>query len=149
MPWFQSWEEHMTIDKARVKLPHKDCHFLTLCPAYQEKRIIVFWILKKEYKISLNRMAPDDVFLLLINPPSKNKPVQKLTAKYVFDCYEKRQGRIQDFFRRGCTRLLFYFNTNKPHSFFLQNTICIRKPQVISEGGGGRTPCILPLDPPL
>ena len=32
-------------------------------------------------------MAPDDVFLLLINPPSKNKPVQKLIAKYVFDCY--------------------------------------------------------------
>ena len=27
-------------------------------------------------------MAPDDVFLLLINPPSKNKPMQKLIAKY-------------------------------------------------------------------
>ena len=48
-----------------------------------------------------------------------------------------RQGRIQDFFRRGCTRLLLYFNTNKPHSFFLQNTSFVRKPQVIS-GGGGR-----------
>ena len=35
------------------------------------------------------------------------------------------------------------------HSFFfLQNTSCIRKPQVIS-GGGVRTPCTLPLDPPL
>ena len=35
--------------------------------------------------------------------------------------------------------------------FFLQNTSCIRKPQVISEGRGGgvRTPCTLPLDPPL
>ena len=28
------------------------------------------------------------------------------------------QGRIQDFFRRGSTRLLLYFNTNKPDSFF-------------------------------
>ena len=28
------------------------------------------------------------------------------------------QGRIQDFFRRGCTRLLLYFNTNKPQFFF-------------------------------
>ena len=29
------------------------------------------------------------------------------------------QGQIQDFFfRRGCTRLLLYFNTNKSHSFF-------------------------------
>ena len=34
--------------------------------------------------------------------------------------------------------------------FFLQNTSCIRKPQVISWGGGGvGTPCTLPLDPPL
>ena len=50
------------------------------------------------------------------------------------------QGQIQDFFfRRGCTRLLLYFNTNKPHSFFfLQNTSCIRKPQVISGGGGAQ-----------
>ena len=46
------------------------------------------------------------------------------------------------FFRRGCTRLLLYFNTNKPHSFlFLQNTSCIRKPQVI--WGGAH-----PLHPP-
>ena len=30
---------------------------------------------------------------------------------------------------------------------FLQNTSCIRKPQVIS--GGVDTPCTLPLDPPL
>ena len=84
----------MTIDKALVKLLHKDCHFLTLCPAYQEKRIIFFEYLNKEYRISLNRMAPDDVFLLLINPPSKNKPVQKLIAKYVFDCYEKRRSLV-------------------------------------------------------
>ena len=33
--------------------------------------------------------------------------------------------------------------------FFLQNTSCIRKLQVISGGGGVRTPCTLPLDPPL
>ena len=32
--------------------------------------------------------------------------------------FEVLQRRIQDFFRRGCTRLLLYFNTNKPHSFF-------------------------------
>ena len=33
--------------------------------------------------------------------------------------------------------------------FFLQNTSCIRKPQVISGRGGVHTPCTLPLDPPL
>ena len=32
---------------------------------------------------------------------------------------------------------------------FWQNTICIRKPQAISGGRGVRTPCTLPLDPPL
>ena len=42
----------------------------------------------------------------------------------------------------------FFFFT-----FFLQNTSCIRKPPGHLEGGGGgggvRTPCTLPLDPPL
>ena len=71
-----------------------EIHFLTLCPAYQEKRSTLFEYLNKEYRISVNRMAPDDVFLLLINPPSKNKPVQKLIAKYVFDCYEKRRSLV-------------------------------------------------------
>ena len=65
-----------------------------------------------------------------------------------FPC--RHRGRSRIFFRRGCTRLLLYFNTNKPHSFFWQNTSCIRKPQVISGGGeGGCTPCTLPLDLPL
>ena len=59
------------------------------------------------------------------------------------------RGGSRIFFRRGCTLLLLYFNTNKPHSFFFfsQNTSCIRKPQVI--WGGGRTPCTLLLDPLL
>ena len=33
--------------------------------------------------------------------------------------------------------------------FFWQNTSCFRKPQVISGEWGVRTPCTLPLDPPL
>ena len=69
-------------------------HVLTPCPAYQEKRSTLFEYLRKEYKISVNRMAPGDVFLLLINPLSKNKPVQKVIAKYVFDCYEKRRSLV-------------------------------------------------------
>ena len=59
------------------------------------------------------------------------------------------RGGSRIFFRRGCTRLLLYFNTNKPHSFFVQDTSCIRKLQVISGGRGVRTPGTLPLDPPL
>ena len=46
------------------------------------------------------------------------------------------RGGSRIFFRR-CTRLLLYFNANKPHGFFLHNTSYIRKPQVISEGRGG------------
>ena len=54
-------------------------------------------------------------------------------------CSQKKtyRGGSRIFFRRGCTRLLLYFNTNKAHSFFLQNTGSIRKLQVIS-GWGGR-----------
>ena len=47
---------------------------------------------------------------------------------------------------------LVYCSTSTPINdivFFWQNTSCIRKPQVISGGGGGRTPCTLPLAPPL
>ena len=39
------------------------------------------------------------------------------------------RGGSRIFFRRGCTRLLLHI------VFFLQNTSCIRKPQVISGGG--------------
>ena len=58
------------------------------------------------------------------------------------------RGGSRFFVRRGCTRLLLYFKTNKPLIvyIFLQNLSCIRKPQVIS---GTRTPCTLPVDPPL
>ena len=70
-----------------------EIHFLTL-PCVSRKRSTLFEYLNKEYRISVNRMAPDDVFLLLINPPSKNKPVQKLIAKYVFECYEKRGSLV-------------------------------------------------------
>ena len=52
------------------------------------------------------------------------------------------------FFRRGCTRLLLYFNTSKPHSFFWQNTSCIKKPQFMGGGGGGGGGGAHPLHPP-
>ena len=71
-----------------------EIHISTLCPANQETRSTLFQNLNNEYRISVNRMAPDDVFLLSINPPSKNKPVQKLIAKYVFDCCEKRRSLV-------------------------------------------------------
>ena len=52
------------------------------------------------------------------------------------------------FFRRGCSRLLPYFNTNKPHSFFLAEHQLYYK-TAGHLGGGVHTPCTLPLDPPM
>ena len=53
------------------------------------------------------------------------------------------------FFRSGCTRLLLYFNTNKPHSFFFCRTPVVLENRRSSQGEGVRTPCTLPLDLPL
>ena len=55
----------------------------------------------------------------------------------------KSRGGSRIFFRRGCTRLLLYFKTNKSHSFsfFAEYHVTWR--------GGVRTPCTLPLDPRL
>ena len=58
------------------------------------------------------------------------------------------QGRIQDFFRRGCTRLFLYFNTNKPQFFFCRIPVALENCRS-SQGGGVRTPCTLLLDMPL
>ena len=57
------------------------------------------------------------------------------------------QGRIQDFFRRGCTRLL---STSTPINHIVLFFLC-RIPVVLENrrSGGVRTPCTLPLDPPL
>ena len=58
-----------------------EIHFLTLCPAYQEKRSTLFEYLNKEYRISVNRMAPDDVFLLLIKASEQEQTSAKVNCK--------------------------------------------------------------------
>ena len=61
------------------------------------------------------------------------------------------RGGSRIFFRRGCTCLLIYFNTNKPHSFFFWRRIpVVLENRRSSRGGGGmHTPCTLSLDPPM
>ena len=44
-------------------------HFLTLCPAYQEKNV-VFDNLKNERLIRGNKISPNEIFMFLINPPN-------------------------------------------------------------------------------
>ena len=60
------------------------------------------------------------------------------------------RGGCRISFRRGCTRLLHHFNTNKQQSFFFFCTIpVVLENRWSSQGGGVCTPCTLPLDPPL
>ena len=64
--------------------------------------------------------------------------------------FDRHQWRIQDFFLGEGALVSCSTSTpvNQIVFFFLQNTHCIGKPQVISEGGEVRTPCTLPLDTP-
>ena len=67
-------------------------HFLNICPAYQEKRCSLLDYLEIEYRIKISRMSPNRIFMFLINPPSGNVRIQKLIAKHIFECFEKRKG---------------------------------------------------------
>ena len=66
-------------------------HFLVSCPVYQEKRKSLFECLYKEFKILIVKMSTENIFLLLLNPPSNNVESQKIIAKHKHDCYEIRQ----------------------------------------------------------
>ena len=43
-------------------------------------------------KIKISRMSPNKIFMFLINPPSGNVKIQKMIAKHIFKCFEKRKG---------------------------------------------------------
>ena len=45
-----------------------------------------------EYRIKISRMSPNKIFMFLINPPSGNVKIQKMIAKHIFECFEKRKG---------------------------------------------------------
>ena len=55
------------------------------------------------------------------------------------------RGGSRNFFRRGYTRLLLYFNTSKPHSvFFCRIPVVLVNCRSFQRGGGG----VHPLHPP-
>ena len=37
-------------------------------------------------------MSPNRILMFLINPSSGNVRIQKLIAKHIFECFEKRKG---------------------------------------------------------
>ena len=43
-----------------------------------------FQLSQKEYRIKISRMSPNEKFIFLINPPSGNVKIQKLTAKHIY-----------------------------------------------------------------
>ena len=84
-------------------------------------------------------------FNLSLAGKNKSKKFVEIVQKY----RNATRGGSRIFFRRGCTRLLLYFNTNKPHSFFFCGIPVVLENRRSSREGGVRTPCTLPLDPPL
>ena len=58
-------------------------HFLNICPAFQEKRCSLLDYLEKEYRIKISRMSPNKIFMFLINLPSGNVKIQKMTAEHI------------------------------------------------------------------
>ena len=52
------------------------------------------WGICDEYRIKISRMSPNRIFMFLINPPSRNVRIQKLIAKHIFDCFEKRKEEM-------------------------------------------------------
>ena len=45
-----------------------------------------------EYRIKISKMTPNKIFVFLIRPPRGNAKIQKLIAKHIFKCFEKRKG---------------------------------------------------------
>ena len=75
----------------------------------------------------------------------KNNIISVEINRYDNSLCEIHRGGSRIFFRRGCTRLLLYFNTNKPHRFFFCRIPNVLENRRSSRGGGGAHP----LHPPL
>ena len=80
---------YMYVCKIEMK---EEYHCLLICPAYQEKQCSLLDYLEKEYRIKMSRMLPNRILMFLKNPPSRNVKIQKLKAKHIFECFEKRKG---------------------------------------------------------
>ena len=66
----------------------------------------------------------------------KNNIISVEINRYDNSLCEIHRGGSRIFFGRGCTRLLLYFNTNKPHSFFCRIPVELENRRS-SQGGGG------------
>ena len=60
-------------------------HFLISCSVYQEKQKSLFECLSNKFKLPIVKMSTENIFLLLLNPPSNNAELQKIIAKHMHD----------------------------------------------------------------
>ena len=57
--------------------------FSKYVPCSPGKKMFVTRLLEKEYRIKINGMSPNKIFMFLINPLSGNAKIQKLIAKHI------------------------------------------------------------------
>ena len=71
---------------------------LVSCPFYQEERSSLFECLYmyNQFKIPIVKMPTRDKFLTLFDLSTENAQLQKITAKYLFDCFEIRTLKLHD-----------------------------------------------------
>ena len=85
-------------------------------------------------------LSPSQRIIILYSWTSWKLPPQNKMPRF-------SRGGSRISFRRGCTRLLLYFNTNKPHSFFCRIPVVLENRRS-SRGGGGGVMGAHPLHPP-
>ena len=106
------------LDASRLRTPIK------LSPEEQERRTLLL----KEWSRYKMKQHKEDL-----------QRVQELErcGEEALKELKKSRGGSRIFFRRGCTRLLLYFNTNKPHSFFFGRIPVVLENRRSSQWGGG------------
>ena len=66
--------------------------------------------------------------------------ISTINKSLLSECISRNRGGSRIFSRRGSTRLLLYFNTNKPHSFFCRIPVVLENYCRSSRGEGGAHP---------
>ena len=96
-------------------------------------------------KFRIQSLFSNNAGQCIILPPQRYR--QKSNSNTIFTLYKIafvagiRAGADPGFFfRRGCTRPLLYFNTNKPHSFFFCRIPVVLENRRSSQGEGGAHP---------
>ena len=67
-------------------------HFLNICPAYQEKKMFATRLFGKRIQNKNKQNVTQQNIRVSNKPPSGNAKRQKLKARHVFECFEKKKG---------------------------------------------------------